>query len=83
MEVGDRTLAVVAKELTSAETAAFWLHIVRALPGYARYQRATSRTIPLAVGPNWRWEVIHHVDACHIRKQIRRRQADHRNNRGN
>ncbi len=47
VEVGSRTLPVRAEELSAAEVAAFWPEVVRALPGYARYQQATSRTIPL------------------------------------
>jgi deazaflavin-dependent oxidoreductase (nitroreductase family) len=47
VELGDRTLAVRAEELSGAEAAAFWPEVVRTLPGYARYPRATSRTIPL------------------------------------
>jgi deazaflavin-dependent oxidoreductase (nitroreductase family) len=47
VEVGDRCLSVTAEELSTAEASAFWPEIVRTLPGYARYQRATSRRIPL------------------------------------
>jgi hypothetical protein len=47
VEVGNRTLLVSAEELSASEAAAFWPEVVRALPGYARYTRATSRTIPL------------------------------------
>jgi len=47
VEVGDRTFSVQAQELSSEEAAAFWPKVVRMLPGYARYPRATSRTIPL------------------------------------
>jgi deazaflavin-dependent oxidoreductase (nitroreductase family) len=47
VEIGDRTLAVRAEERSRAEAAAFWPVIVRTLPGYARYPRATSRIIPL------------------------------------
>jgi deazaflavin-dependent oxidoreductase (nitroreductase family) len=47
VEIGDRTLAVRAEELSRAEAAAFWPVIVRTLPGYGRYPRATSRIIPL------------------------------------
>jgi F420H(2)-dependent quinone reductase len=47
VEVGDRCLAVAAEELSAAEATAFWPEIVRTLPGYARYQQATTRKIPL------------------------------------
>jgi deazaflavin-dependent oxidoreductase (nitroreductase family) len=47
VEVGNRTLLVSAEELSASEAATFWPEVVRALPGYARYRRATSRTIPL------------------------------------
>ena len=47
VEVGDRTLGVAAEELSAAEATAFWPEIVRALPGYARYQQATTRKIQL------------------------------------
>jgi deazaflavin-dependent oxidoreductase (nitroreductase family) len=47
VEVSGRTLLVRTEELSSAEAAAFWPEIVVTLPGYARYPRATSRTIPL------------------------------------
>jgi deazaflavin-dependent oxidoreductase (nitroreductase family) len=47
VEVGDRTLSVAAEELSTAEASAFWPEIVRTLPGYARYQQATRRRIPL------------------------------------
>ena len=47
VEVADRTLGVAAEELSAAESTAFWQEIVRTLPGYARYQQATTRKIPL------------------------------------
>jgi deazaflavin-dependent oxidoreductase (nitroreductase family) len=47
VELGVRTLALRAEELAPAEAAAFWPEVVRTLPGYGRYPRATSRTIPL------------------------------------
>ncbi len=47
VEVGDRALQVRAEELSAEEAAAFWPQIVREMPGYARYQMATTRTIPL------------------------------------
>ena len=47
VEVGGRTLAVRAQELSAEEAAAFWPRILRAAPDYARYPRRTSRRIPL------------------------------------
>jgi deazaflavin-dependent oxidoreductase (nitroreductase family) len=47
VEFMGRTLHVRAEELPADEAAAFWPRILRRAPGYARYQRATSRTIPL------------------------------------
>jgi len=47
VQVMDCTLQVRAKELSTDETIAFWPRILRVAPGYARYQKATSRTIPL------------------------------------
>jgi deazaflavin-dependent oxidoreductase (nitroreductase family) len=47
VEIGARIIPVRAEELTADEAAAFWPAIVRRLPGYARYPRATSRRIPL------------------------------------
>jgi len=47
VQVMDRTLQVHAEELSADETTAFWPYILRAAPTYARYQKATSRTIPL------------------------------------
>jgi deazaflavin-dependent oxidoreductase (nitroreductase family) len=47
IQVMDRTLLVRAQELSADEAAAFWPCILRRAPGYARYQKATSRVIPL------------------------------------
>jgi deazaflavin-dependent oxidoreductase (nitroreductase family) len=47
VQVMGRTLTVRAEELPAEEAAAFWPHVLRVAPGYARYQQATSRTIPL------------------------------------
>ena len=47
VEVGGRTLAVRAQELSAEEAAAFWPHVLQAAPDYARYLRRTSRRIPL------------------------------------
>jgi hypothetical protein len=40
-------LQVHAEELSTDEAIAFWPRILRVAPSYARYQKATSRTIPL------------------------------------
>ncbi len=47
VQVMDRILQVRAEELPADETTAFWPYILRVAPAYARYQKATSRTIPL------------------------------------
>jgi len=47
VQVKDRILQVRAQELTTDEAPAFWPRILRVAPTYARYQQATSRTIPL------------------------------------
>jgi F420H(2)-dependent quinone reductase len=47
VEVMDRTLQVQAEELPADEAAALWPRILRRAPGYARYRKATDRTIPL------------------------------------
>jgi hypothetical protein len=55
VESGDRSLRVGAEELPYEEAAAFWPRILQLAPGNARYQRATSRAIPLVrlvpIGP--------------------------------
>ncbi|AQA17074.1 hypothetical protein BST95_01435 [Halioglobus japonicus] len=38
-----------ARELKGAERAAIWKHLVRFNPQYARYQKATSRRLPVLV----------------------------------
>lgn len=38
-----------ARTASSAEKAELWPHIIAAYPGYARYQRRTSRDIPIVV----------------------------------
>lgn len=43
----DRLYQVHALELSVEETTAFWPRVLHAAPGYARYQKATSRLIPL------------------------------------
>ncbi len=43
----DRTLQVRAEELSTDEASAFWPRVLRVAPSYARYQKATSRPIPL------------------------------------
>ncbi len=47
VQVMDRILQVHAGELSAEETIAFWPRVLRVAPTYARYQKATSRTIPL------------------------------------
>ena len=47
VQVMDRTLQVHAEEMSADEAMAFWPHVLRFAPAYARYQQATSRTIPL------------------------------------
>lgn len=47
VEVAGRVLQVRAEELSCDEAAAFWPRVIQAAPDYARYQRRTSRRIPL------------------------------------
>jgi deazaflavin-dependent oxidoreductase (nitroreductase family) len=47
VEAMGSTLQVRAEELSADEAAAFWPRILHRAPGYARYQQATDRTIPL------------------------------------
>ena len=47
VQVMDRILQVHAEELPADEATAFWPRVLRVAPTYARYQKATSRTIPL------------------------------------
>jgi F420H(2)-dependent quinone reductase len=47
VQVMDRTSRVRAEELSTDEATAFWPSILRVAPTYARYQKATSRPIPL------------------------------------
>lgn len=47
VEVGSQTFGVEAKELTDEERAVAWPRIVAAMPGFAEYQRSTTRTIPV------------------------------------
>src|SRR5215211_1177023 len=47
VEIMDRTLRVRAEELSAEEAEAFWPRILRRAPSYARYRKATGRTIPL------------------------------------
>ncbi len=46
VQVMDRILQVRAEELSAEEAIAFWPRVLRVAPSYARYQQATSRTIP-------------------------------------
>lgn len=47
VEIGDRTMRVRAEELPPKVAADWWQRILRLDPSYARYQRATERTIPI------------------------------------
>ncbi len=47
VQVKDRILQVHPEEMSTEEATAFWPRILRVAPTYARYQKATSRTIPL------------------------------------
>ena len=47
VQIMDRIVRVHAEELSADEAPAFWTYILRVAPAYARYQKATSRTIPL------------------------------------
>ncbi len=47
IQVMDRTSRVHAEELPTDEATVFWPYILRVAPTYARYQKATSRPIPL------------------------------------
>lgn len=47
VEVGGRSLAVRAEELSAEEAAAFWPLVLQVAPDYARYLRRTSRRIRL------------------------------------
>ena len=47
VEVGAETFHVEASELTDEERASAWPRIVEAMPGFAEYQRGTTRTIPV------------------------------------
>jgi deazaflavin-dependent oxidoreductase (nitroreductase family) len=47
VQVMDRILQVHPEEMSTEEGTAFWPRVLRVAPTYARYQQATSRTIPL------------------------------------
>ena len=47
--VRGRTLPMRARTASPAEKAELWPQIVRAYPGYAAYQRRTTRDIPVVV----------------------------------
>lgn len=48
LRVGDRTMTVRMHEVTdSAERKRIWAKVLEANPGYASYERKTSRLIPL------------------------------------
>ena len=47
VEVGPDTFPVVVEELAAAERAEKWAAITAVMPGFADYQKNTSRTIPV------------------------------------
>jgi deazaflavin-dependent oxidoreductase (nitroreductase family) len=47
LQVMNRTYQVHAEDLSPAEAATFWPHILHVAPAFARYQKNTTRTIPL------------------------------------
>lgn len=49
IQVGERRLRVRAREAGDAERERLWARIIRVNPGYAVYQRRTTRRIPLVV----------------------------------
>jgi len=46
-EVGERAVRVRAEELSDEAAAAFWPHVLRLAPDYARYPRRAGRRIPM------------------------------------
>ena len=49
IEVGDRRMSVVPRELVGPERDAAWATILASRPGVARYARKAGRTIPVAL----------------------------------
>ena len=49
VQVGRRKLGVRAREAVGEEKARLWTRLVEMYPGYAEYQRRTSREIPVIV----------------------------------
>ena len=47
VEVGTETFPVIAEEIAGDERDAIWQRVITERPGFADYQRKTSRTIPL------------------------------------
>ena len=47
VEVMGQTVQVRAEELAPAEASEWWGRVLRQSPGYERYARATTRTIPI------------------------------------
>jgi deazaflavin-dependent oxidoreductase (nitroreductase family) len=47
VEVGTETFPVIAEEIAGEERDAIWQRVINERPGFADYQRRTSRTIPL------------------------------------
>lgn len=46
---GQETLAVVAREAQGQERADLWAEVLRVSPGYAEYEKRTTRRIPVVV----------------------------------
>jgi deazaflavin-dependent oxidoreductase (nitroreductase family) len=47
VEIGTVTVPVVATELTGDEYTEMWERVTKAMPGFAEYQKQTTRRIPL------------------------------------
>ena len=47
IEIGSQSTQVRAEILSREEASAFWPRVVQRFPGYARYLRYTTRTIPM------------------------------------
>jgi deazaflavin-dependent oxidoreductase (nitroreductase family) len=49
VQIGNRTVAVVAREAQGEERTALWDKVVARQPDYAEYQKRTKRNIPVVV----------------------------------
>ena len=49
MQRGQETLPVVAREADGQERADLWAEVLRVSPGYAEYEKRTTRRIPVVV----------------------------------